>query len=198
MTWDRIVTFLRHLLSPMPSAQITILRVVVVLLALALVATWRGWLRGLRGWLWTALGLTVGGIIIATLAFRIGDQVPPGTGRSVNVRAFVGLRHAADPHASTFESTNFYGNIALFVPLGMILAWLLYGWLIGRVALAWVIGATLSASIELTQSTMDRVVDINDVILNSGGAALGACLGCGVLVASRVVKHVRYGPLRAR
>jgi glycopeptide antibiotics resistance protein len=188
MTWDHLVTILRRLFSPTPSAQITILRVVVVLLALALIATWRGWLKGLRGWLWTLLGLTVGGIIIATLAFRLGDRVPPGTGRSVNVQAFVGLRHAAGPHASRFESANFYGNVALYVPLGMILAWLLYGWLIGRVALAWVIGATLSTAVELTQSTMDRVVDINDIILNSSGAALGACLGCGVLVVSRAIK----------
>lgn len=58
------------------------------------------------------------------------------------------------------------------------------------------IGATLSASIELTQSTMDMVVDINDMILNSSGAALGACLGWGVLVASRVVKAVRRSQQR--
>ena len=103
MTWDHLVTLLRRLFSPMPGAQITILRVVVVLLALALIATWRGWLRGLRGWLWAALGLIVGGIIIATLAFRIGDRVPPGTGREVLLDPFHGFRHAAGPHADALR-----------------------------------------------------------------------------------------------
>ena len=190
MTWDRIETLLRHLFSPMPGAQITILRVVVVILALGLLATWRGWLHGLRGWLWAALALTVGGIIIATLAFRMGDRAPVGAGRTIQLQPFEGLRHAAGPDAAGFESANFYGNIALFVPLGIILAWLLYGWLIGRVALAWLLGATLSASIELTQSTMDRVVDINDIILNSSGAALGACLGAAALIVTRLVKAI--------
>ncbi len=49
-----------------------------------------------------------------------------------------------------------------------------------RVAFAWLLGTTLSASIELTQSTVDRVADINDIILNSAVTALGACLGYGV------------------
>lgn len=188
MTWDHIETFLRKLLSPMPGAQITILRILVVLLALGLVASWRGWLRGARGWLWTALALTVGGTLIATLAFRIGDRAPAGTDREVILQPFEGMRHAAGPHASRIESANFYGNIALFVPLGMILAWLLYGWLITRVAQAWLLGAVLSASIELTQSTMARVVDINDIILNSSGAALGAVLGSIALVFARAIR----------
>jgi glycopeptide antibiotics resistance protein len=185
VTWNRIVAFLRHLLSPMPTAQTTIVLVVVVLLALALIARRRGWLHGPRGWLWTALGLSVGGIIIATLAFRIGDRPPPGTGREVVLAPFKGLWHAAGPHATQVETANFYGNIALYMPLGVVLAWLLYARLAKRLALAWLVGAMLSASIELTQSTMDRVSDVNDVILNSGGAALGACLGGVVLIAMR-------------
>lgn len=189
MTWDRIVAFLRRLLSPMPSAQFTIALVVAILLALALIARRRGWLHGLRGWLWTGLSLSVGGIIIATLAFRIGDRPPPGTGREVILAPFKGLWHAAGPHATQVETANFYGNIALYVPLGVVLAWLLYGRPAKRVALAWLLAAALSTSIELTQSTMDRVADVNDVILNSGGAALGAGLGGAVLIAMRRAKR---------
>lgn len=185
MTWHHIEEFLRDLLSPMPGAQIITFRILVVLMALGLVATWRGWLHGVRGWLWTALALTVGAILIATLAFRIGDRAPAGADSEVILRPFEGMLHAAGPHASRFESANFYGNIALFVPLGMILAWLLYGRLVTRVAQAWLLGAALSALIELTQSTMARVVDINDIVLNSSGAALGAGLAVAVLVVAR-------------
>jgi VanZ family protein len=193
VTWDRIVAFLRHLLSPMPTAQTTIALVAVVLLALALIARRRGWLHGLRGWLWTALALSVGGIIIATLAFRIGDRPPPGTGREVLLAPFKGLWHAAGPHATQVETANFYGNIALYMPLGVVLAWLLYARLAKRLALAWLVGAMLSASIELTQSTMDRVSDVNDVILNSAGAALGACLGGAVLAVSALANREPRG-----
>jgi len=198
VTWQGIEQFLRDLISPMPGAQVTILRVVVVILTLGIIATWRGWLRGLRGWLWTGLAFTVGSVLIATLAFRLGDRAPAGTGGGVQLEPFEGLKHAAGRYAEGFERANFYGNIALFVPLGMFLAWLLYGWLIGRVAIAWVLGATLSASIELTQSTLDRTVDINDIILNSTGAALGACLGCGLLVVGRVWKAATRGSQRER
>jgi len=132
----------------------------------------------------------VGNIAIATLAFRIGDRKPAGTGGGVQLQPFEGLNHAAGPHGEGFERVNFYGNIALFVPLGMFLAWLLYGWLIGRVALAWLLGATLSASIELTQSTLDRVVEINDIILNSSGAAFGVCRGSPILVFTWLSKSV--------
>jgi len=188
VTWQGIEQFLRDLITPMPGAQITILRILVVILTLGIIAMWRGWLKGLRGWLWAGLAFTVGGTLIATLAFRLGDLAPAGSGSEVQLDAFEGMKHAAGPNAEGFERANFYGNIALFIPLGMLLAWLLYGWLIGRVMIAWILGATLSASIELTQSTLDRTVDINDVILNSSGAALGACLGCGLLVVSRVWK----------
>ena len=91
MTWDRIESFLRDLFSPMPGAQITILRVIIVILALGLLATWRGWLHGLRGWLWAALALTVGGIIIATLAFRMGDRPPRGLHHSKGHYCMPGL-----------------------------------------------------------------------------------------------------------
>ncbi|NYI40435.1 VanZ family protein [Demequina lutea] len=188
MPWDRIVAFLRRLISPMPSAQFTITLVAAVLVTLALIAKRRGWLHGPRGWLWTGLGLSVGGIIIATLAFRIGDQPPAGTGREVILAPFKGLWHAAGPHATPDASANFYGNIALYVPLGVVTVWLLHSQLVKRVALAWLLAAALSTSIELTQSTMNRVADINDVILNSSGAALGACLGGAVLIAMRRTK----------
>ncbi len=188
MAWDQIEAFVRHLLSPMPGAQIPILSVAVALVASALIAIWRGWWHGLQGWLSAALTATVGAILIATLALRIGDRPPPGSSGEVILTPLLGLWRTAGPHATGDDLANFYGNIALFVPLGMLLAWLLNGRLAKRVAFAWLLGATLSVSIELTQSTMDRTADINDIILNSAGTALGACLGYGVLMAARAVK----------
>lgn len=188
MDWDRIEHFLRELLSPMPGARLTVVRIAAVALAVGIVAAWRGVFVGLRGFLWACLGLTVSAILVATLALRIGDRKPAGAEREVRFDPFEGFRHAAGSYATRTETANFYGNIALFVPLGLLLAWLLYGWLIGRVIVAWVLGAALSASIELTQSTMDRVVDVNDIILNSSGAVLGAILGCVCLLVTRMWK----------
>ncbi len=122
------------------------------------------------------------------MALRIGDRPPPGSSGEVILTPLKGLWYGAGPHSTNEDLANFYGNIALFVPLGMLLAWLLHGELAKRVAFAWLLGATLSASIELTQSTLDRTADINDVILNSVGTALGACLGYGVLIAARAVE----------
>lgn len=43
--------------------------------------------------------------------------------------------------------------------------------------MATVAGAGLSVIIELTQLTLHRVADIDDVILNGSGALLGALIG---------------------
>ncbi len=174
MDWQRVEALLSDWMTPMPHAGTVVWVVTALALTFFAFAAWRGWLHGVRGVLWLALGATVSGIVIATLAFRIGDAPPAGV-----------------------EATNFYGNIVLFIPLGLVLAFLFDGRLVGRVAAAAVAGAVLSGGIELTQTTMDRVADINDVILNSSGAALGACLGCGVLIVSRTRKTAKRGGIAA-
>jgi len=188
--WQRIEDILREWLTPMPRAGTVVLLVVALALMSLAFAAWRGWLQGLRGVMWLALGATVSGILIATLAFRLGDAPPAGQGGEVIVDPFEGFKHAAGTHATRAESANFYGNILLFIPLGFVLAFLLYGWLVGRVATAAVLGAALSGGIELSQTTMARAADINDIILNGSGSALGACLGCGVLIVSRSWKAI--------
>jgi len=73
------------------------------------------------------------------------------------------------------------GNVVLFAPFGVLVPalvpWLRRGW---RVILA---GAAVSVLIELWQVTMSQVrhSDINDVITNT----LGVALGWGVVVAAR-------------
>ena len=74
---------------------------------------------------------------------------------------------------------NVYGNILMFMPIGVLLVWLWTSPLIARVIMATIAGAGLSLIIELTQLTLGRVADIDDVILNGSGALLGAMLAAG-------------------
>lgn len=190
MDWQRIEDLLREWFTPMPRVGTVVVLVVALALMFFAFAAWRGWLQGRRGLLWTALVAVVSAILILALGFRIGDAPPPGTTREVVLEPLEGFKSAATLDGTRAESANFYGNILLFIPLGFVLAFLLYGWLIGRVATAAILGAALSGGIELSQTTMARVADINDIILNGSGAALGAVLGCGVLVLSRIWKAV--------
>jgi glycopeptide antibiotics resistance protein len=69
---------------------------------------------------------------------------------------------------------NLFGNILMFIPLGLFLPWL-YRKGFGQVVL---IGCSMSASIELIQylnmfAGYNRYVDIDDVILNTLGAIIG-------------------------
>lgn len=190
MDWGRIEDVLREWLTPMPRAGTVILLVGAIALTCFAFAAWRGWLQGLRGVMWLGLGTAVSGILVATLAFRLGDAPPPGKSREIVLDPFEGMRHAASLQATRAESANFYGNILLFIPLGFVLTFLFYGWLVARVATATVMGAALSGGIELAQTTMARTADINDIILNGSGAAFGAVLGCGVLIVSRIWKAI--------
>ena len=75
---------------------------------------------------------------------------------------------------------NFFGNIAVFAPLGVLLP-VVFGrrWGLLRVTLA---GMFLSLGIETTQWLCGfRVADIDDVILNT----LGASIGYGVFAIGR-------------
>jgi glycopeptide antibiotics resistance protein len=72
------------------------------------------------------------------------------------------------------------GNIAVFVPLGAVLALALRGRPVRRrLLLATLGGAGLSLIIELIQTTIpSRVTALDDWLLNTGGVFLGAAAGC--------------------
>lgn len=73
---------------------------------------------------------------------------------------------------------NTVGNLIWFVPLGLLLGR-------GRALRALLLGAALSAAIELSQYLlMTGLTDIDDVILN----ALGSLLGWGIY---RLIKRIR-------
>lgn len=142
----------------------------------------------LRATMWTMLAATAGVILVATIGFSVGDAE---AGSRVNLHPFVEIRRGLKSSASEMAIANVYGNIAMFVPIGVLLVWLWTSPLIARIIMATIAGAGLSLIIELIQLTLSRVADIDDVILNGSGALLGAVFAALVVVLLRIVKLVR-------
>ncbi len=86
---------------------------------------------------------------------------------------------AASPATAwvSFDVVESGSNVAMFVPLGLLVVW--WG---GRWWQGLVLAATLSTAIELTQLWFlpTRVADVGDVIANTAGAALGLLLATGL------------------
>lgn len=160
-----------------------------VILIVARVSVARGGARhGLRATMWAMLAATVGVILVATIGFSVGDAE---AGSRVNLQPLVEIRRGLKSSASDMAMANVYGNIAMFVPLGVLLVWLWTSPLIVRIIMATIAGAGLSLIIELIQLTLRRVADIDDVILNGSGALLGTVAAALVVALLRVVNWVR-------
>ncbi len=87
---------------------------------------------------------------------------------------FFDINNSGDPDAIRNFYGNFFGNIIMFIPLGIFLVWL-YNKSLGKVAL---IGFLASVAIESIQylnmfAGYYRYVDVDDVILNTLGAIIG-------------------------
>jgi len=148
--------------------------VAALALAVVVVAVVGGMRRALRITPWVLLAMTTVAILVATLGFRVGDPDAPA---GINLHPFVEIRRGLRSGASDIVAANVWGNIAMFVPLGLLLMWLWASPLIARVLMATIAGAGLSVIIELTQLSLHRVADIDDVILNGSGALVGALVG---------------------
>ena len=123
---------------------------------------------------WVLFAMTTVAILVATLGFSVGD---PDGQAGINLEPFTEIRRGLRAGASDAVAANVWGNVAMFVPIGLLLMWLWTSPLIARVIMATVAGTGLSIIIELAQLTLRRVADIDDVILNGSGALLGALLG---------------------
>jgi glycopeptide antibiotics resistance protein len=148
--------------------------VVALALLVVVVAVLGGMRRALRVTPWVLLAMATVAILVATLGFSVGD---PDAEAGINLEPFVEIRRGLRAGATDAVAANVWGNIAMFVPIGLLLMWLWTSPLIARVVMATVAGVGLSIIIELTQLTLRRVADIDDVILNGSGALLGALLG---------------------
>ncbi|WP_291381593.1 VanZ family protein [Demequina sp.] len=143
-------------------------------LAVVVVAVVGGMRRALRFTPWVLLAMTTVAILVATLGFSVGD---PDASAGINLHPLTEIRRGLRAGASEAVAANVWGNITMFVPLGLLLMWLWTSPLIARVLMATIAGAGLSVIIELTQLSLHRVADIDDVILNGAGALLGALVG---------------------
>ena len=113
------------------------------------------------------------GVIVAVLSTTLRGSSTP-TGR-VNLIPGASILELTNPdNRNALE--NVMGNLLLFFPIGF-LAIVVLGWRIRWVTAA---ACAMSICIEVTQLALgDRWVDIDDVLLNTVGAAVGALIGTG-------------------
>jgi hypothetical protein len=117
-------------------------------------------------------------VAFAALALAAFTLVPGHGQRSLNVVPLHSiLIELRNPHV-VVGIANIAGNVLVMVPLGMALR-LATGWSV-RALMA--IGLAASVAIEALQWTVvaGRATDIDDVLLNTAGMAVGALLGLAV------------------
>ena len=148
----------------------------VVLLALRRKKLARSWAR--------ELALCLFSLCLAGLGSQslLADLLMAGQERAVWWSQFnlVPFRVFADSaaqiqhnHNFGYFIVNFFGNIAMFVPIGLFLPMLCPKCSFGKTLLA---GLGISLLIELCQIPLGRGVDIDDLWLNTLGAAAGYAL----------------------
>ncbi|WP_373163106.1 VanZ family protein [Agathobaculum sp. Marseille-P7918] len=84
------------------------------------------------------------------------------------------IEHAITHHHGADITLNIFGNIILFVPLGLVLP--LFWQYFDRARHTILFAAGLSLSIELIQLVAGGVTSVDDLILNTAGAAIGFVL----------------------
>ncbi|KQY98800.1 hypothetical protein ASD19_06210 [Microbacterium sp. Root53] len=125
------------------------------------------------------LAATIGVVLLLTLM-----SGSPGSGVPQLIPGFTILDQLTDPY-EPLGLVNVVGNIAVFLPIGWLVALLADRHPVATATLA---GVGLSIAIEVAQYFIGRVVDIDDVILNGVGATLGACAAVAVM-AARATPH---------
>lgn len=169
-------------LGPLPTLIVGIVGL-GLLLAVALRST-----SATRRFATVLLALTAVAILAVTLS---GGDV--SLGRSVSLQPGAGIRAELDNVNHALGVVNVLGNVILFVPLGWLTAVLvLYNPSaramrgLGRGVL---VGLALSVAIEMSQYALGRAADVDDVLLNTAGALVGAVIGVALSVARR--RHSR-------
>ena len=117
-------------------------------------------------------------VLLGTLTFRPAGSAETQPELRINVRPFATIVPAIRAGPRSFSFRVLVGNVLAFIPLGLLvpLTRQRYG-----VALALLVGLALSAAIELGQLAVSlavgfgyRSTDIDDIILNVLGTAMGA------------------------
>jgi len=117
------------------------------------------------------VAITLGAWLVALLFMTLR---PAGSSVRINI--------VPDLGGADFSAFDTLANVAVFVPVGLILA--AAGWTaLPAVAL----GAGISLCIEIGQYLVDvgRAADVNDLITNTAGAALGWAIGWAIQAGRR-------------
>lgn len=168
----------------MPLDIIDNVAVVIAAVAVAAFALVFAWIigarhgRATRSILWTALVLWLLAIAVATLGSTVSSHYSGP--RGLSLVPFQEIERGLSQARGSNPWINVFGNIALFVPWGFLVASLSRGGLWKRIGLALVSGLLLSTSIEAAQYVLGRVADIDDVILNGTGSLAGGVVGAAI------------------
>ena len=113
------------------------------------------------------------GAIAAVLAVTLTGGEPGGAANGINLMPGDGIRRSLLNRDRDLGLLNLAGNVAMFVPVALLLP--------VATGLRWRHCVSLCAlgslGIEIAQLSLGRAFDIDDVLLNSLGAVLGASLG---------------------
>ena len=135
-----------------------------------------------RAVLWTLLAATVVTLLAWTLL--LGNPSTEG-GSRVNLVPLREIVRGVRVLGSGYGVLNIWGNLVVFLPLGVLITLLWRGrWLAGAAA-AVACGTAFSVVIETAQYAVGRSSDIDDVILNAAGSLVGAMLAGAWLLATR-------------
>ncbi|MEV6897651.1 VanZ family protein [Amycolatopsis sp. NPDC051372] len=121
---------------------------------------------------WARWLLVVAVLVVLGITLRPGHLSPP---ENINLVPFAGIADEARNANGRLGLINNAGNIALFVPLGFLAT------VVTRRKAAVIAAlAGFSAVIEIVQYFVGRSADVDDVLLNTLGAALGVLLAATV------------------
>ena len=159
-------------LHPVDALAVLVVLALATSVAVAVPAFRRG--ERARAWQRMARVLLVGAVL-AVGTLTIGNLVTRSVS-GLNLRPGAGI--AAELHNvnRSIGMLNIVGNVLMFVPVGLLLP-LAVG---TRWRTSTLLCAGLSLVIELVQLVQGRSADIDDVLLNTLGGALGAALGVWV------------------
>lgn len=120
-----------------------------------------------------AARVLLGGAVVAVLAVT---TMSGAGGTGVNLTPGAGIQGALSNVNRDLGLLNLLGNIIMFVPVGLLMP------LSSRLRFREAVGAclALSSMVEILQLALGRSVDVDDVLLNTFGGAVGAAAGVAV------------------
>jgi glycopeptide antibiotics resistance protein len=129
----------------------------------------------------------LGGAVLAVLAMTL---VEGHSGvRSVSLMPGSGTASSLSNVNHGLGMLNLFGNIAMLVPIGFLCVAALRRTLLATTLL----GSGLSSLIEVSQYTLGRAADVDDVLLNSAGTLSGGLIALATVAAAQVIMRTRAG-----